>query len=308
VWTPGDTADLPVLVTPHLASLFKPPKDEEGQKPRASVELLMKADWQKVGRILRGRWPVRPVPEEWITDFLWWPESPFGFDTEYHTKTGDLLGFSLWHPQMVYAQVGNRVQGGLVLRGTEKGWVYVPQPTQADLSAILHNSWADLPHLARLVPVGTRVAVNDLMLLHSVLWPDLPHDLNTLGSLFAPFNRWKHLLRPDKEEFDLSNPTHRMYAGLDAVATYLCFDTLVREANETDLQLYHEEMLPLIPIILDAQTRGMKVDQDRVAQVKSELEGLIREATLKAQAVVGWPINLRSSTQVSHQLYGRENL
>src|SRR3990172_4160923 len=74
-WVPLP-GDLPVLVTVHLARLFREPW----------LTLPTRRDWTKVPRILRHLWPSQPprfidVPPET------WPDT-FTFDTEFYRKEG----------------------------------------------------------------------------------------------------------------------------------------------------------------------------------------------------------------------------
>ena len=66
--------DLPVLVTVHLARLYRD----------SSLKLATQADWAKVSRILRGTWPRRP-PSFYYGPVEDWDKLPpaWAFDTEY---------------------------------------------------------------------------------------------------------------------------------------------------------------------------------------------------------------------------------
>jgi DNA polymerase I-like protein with 3'-5' exonuclease and polymerase domains len=67
-------------------------------------------------------------------------------------------------------------------------------------------------------------------------------------------------------------------------------------------------MLPLIPIIARAHSAGMRVDKVAAQKALSDLETLLGDYVSRAQASVGWPINLGSPPQVQKQLYEVEGL
>lgn len=138
------------------------------------------------------------------------------------------------------------------------------------------------------------------MLVHSVLWSDLPHSLDFLASIYSPINRHKHLY----------NRSPIQYAGMDAYVQLKVWEALVQEL-EKDPQskaIYEEEMIPLWPTILEAQEVGLKLDQGRVAEALQYHAGLQQEVSLEAEAYTGFNFNLGSPEQVSRWLYEVERV
>ena len=86
VWTPGP-GDIPVLVTHHLAYLFREPE----------ASLPAKRDWNKVQSILDRTWPVPMSPIETNPEKLRWVPGS-AYDTEYVPDTGKLIRFSVANP------------------------------------------------------------------------------------------------------------------------------------------------------------------------------------------------------------------
>jgi DNA polymerase I-like protein with 3'-5' exonuclease and polymerase domains len=169
------------------------------------------------------------------------------------------------------------------------------------ITAVFHHVEADLDHLGRLLG-HHRVQVNieDTMYLHAVLWSDLDHDLDFLGSLYARTNRWKHLLT--------TNP--RVYAGGDALGTWDAYVPLSQEL-ERDPQVrkvYYDYQLPLATIIHKARGYGQRVIPERVGLALATMDRLQEESTRLAQAHVGWPLNLGSPAQVGRELYEIERI
>lgn len=133
---------------------------------------------------------------------------------------------------------------------------------------------------------GVPVVIEDTMYAHAVRWPDLDHDLNYGGSMYATINRWKHLAQ--------TNP--RLYSGADALGTLDWWYALVTEfkGDEKSLWVYENAQRPLLSIIARARTVGIKVNHDAVEKALVKLEASMSEAEHRATAAIGWPINLGS--------------
>lgn len=276
IWSPS-AQDVPVLATLHFGMLQADPH----------MQIPTKRDWQKVGKILKGAWP-EPMPPIQVLPPASWPAAA-AFDTEFNRYTKELIRYSLaWRHNHPYVYVVEAADAHVVPS------LVVPQPR-----VILQNAWADIPYLDRLLPNGYEL--EDTMLADAVLWSDLPHDLDFLGSMYARTNRWKHLVE--------SNPL--VYSGADALGTW---DVWIEQAKQLardpllEREIYRGRMLPLIPIIARAHSEGMRVDKTAAQAALVQLEGLLGSYTAKAQANVGWPLNLGSPPQVQRQLYEVEGL
>ena len=284
VWVPSSTPSSSpwVLPTYHLAYLYRAPW----------YTPVSQRDWSKVQAILQGKWPepfpeIHPLPPET------WPRRS-AFDTEFYPGadgTDQLVRYSLaWRGR----------QGEPYLHVVEADNLVQPVTIPPEIVTVFHQVESDVGHLRGLLNPGTKVSIEDTMYLHAVLWPDLDHTLDFLGSLYARTNRWKHLLR--------TNP--RVYSGGDALGTW---DTYVPLAAELERdpsvrKVYYEYQLPLARIIHRARSFGLRVVPSRVEQALESMGGSQDDATQLAQAHCGWPINLGSSQQVARELYEVEGV
>jgi hypothetical protein len=256
---------VPVLVTVHPARLFREPT----LTPAAT------RDWQKVRWFLKGTWP-RALPEP-LSELHEWPLD-VAFDTEYNPHTGVLHRYS----------VSDGVQAWVVEADAHR------PPPYAPTHVWMHNAVADLGYLRALLMAEP--AYDDTMLLHSVLASDMPHDLDYLGSLYAPYNRWKHL----------ADVAPRLYAGGDALATWHIAQALAGQLafDPGSERVYRESVLPLVPHILKAQQRGLRVNQPRVAEVLAQTRARCDTAVWDARAATGiGTFNVGSPSQVAEWLY-----
>jgi len=284
VWTPIQAiSPVPVLVVNHLASLFKQPE---------SI-MPAKRDWSKIPRILAGKWPQKP-PEILTFAPSLWPDK-FAFDTEYVPHNNHLIRYSMAYP--------NLTTGNLVVRVVERsdayGWTGAVFPGKSTL--ILQNADADLDHFEEIAITNKEdYKFEDTMHAHAVLWSGQPHDLNFLGSMYAPFNRWKHL--------EYTNPI--VYSGLDAAATWYAWEALEREfqRDPQSEHVYRKYQLPLVNIIRQAKSKGIRIHQENALRITNELKVDVDELGIKAEALVGWPINIASDDQTAKQLYEVERI
>lgn len=277
VYTP-DPGDVIVLPTFHLAYLFRAPW----------YTPVSQRDWSKVQPVLQGKWP-EPFPQVHPLPPNPWP-SRFAFDTEYHEDT------------LVRYSVASRARGDQPVVWVVEASVHRPPDTlPSTLTVAFHHVEADLDYLMDLLrPHQVAVNIEDTMFQHAVLYADLDHDLDFVGSLYARTNRWKHLLR--------TNP--RVYAGGDALGT---LDSHIALSQELDRdpqvkKVYYEYQLPLAGVIHKARRYGLRVIPERVEQALLTMEQAQEEATFLAQSHVGWPLNLGSAAQVGRELYEIERV
>jgi uracil-DNA glycosylase family 4 len=256
-----------VFATMHLAALVHDP----------GLKIALSADWQRIGRYLRGTWPER-LPVYHVGPPVHLP-TICTFDTEYDIDTGELYRYSMHDGEQTW-----------VVEASETG----PLPYQEGSTVILQNADADLDTLSTVVPLQA-VRTEDTMLADSVLWSGLPHDLEYLGSLYARLNRWRHLYQASPLD----------YSAADAVATWDVWQALSRQfaADPGSWRVYDSYVRPLTPIIRRAVQRGTRLNQERVRAALTELIGYRDRASQIGQAAVGWPINLGSPQQVSKELF-----
>ena len=283
VWTPYYSVDIPVLAVNHLAYIFRYP----------SASIYAKMDWAKIPKILKGTWPRKPTP---ILDT---PPTVlprrFAFDTEFDPREGYFLRYSMAYPTLP--------TGELVVRVVERHDVEnnpFPVVTAPPL-VIAHHILADIGFLEQYFNLKEGdYHYDDTMHQHAVLWAGLDHDLDTLGSLYAPINRWKHL--------EQSNP--RVYSGGDAEGTYYCRTALDKELNADpgSRRVYDDIQIRLVSHIRKAKRIGIKVLQEPSREIAKDLQGKVDDLQVEAEALAGWPINLKSNLHTAQQLFDSERL
>lgn len=236
-----------------------------------------KADFSKLGRILRGTWPEE-CPEMDFDAPSQWPTT-VAFDTEYNRWTKELHRYSVaWRTT------------------DDTPHVYVCDPSMTSVwpvenHIIMQNAEADWPYITSIFGALPKTW-DDTMYAHSVLYGTLRHSLDFMGSLYARHNRWKHLQQSDP----------LTYSGMDALATYDIWQQLSRELlrDPASRALYEDELKPLLPHVMSRPS--IKLDAMHIAHAASELKREQEAVALRAQCAAGWPLNVSSADQVSRWL------
>jgi len=282
IWTPGPS-ELSVLAVNHVAFIFRYP----------TAAMYAKSDWAKIPRILAGTWPRKPTPILDVPPVVL--PRRFAFDSEFVPEKNLLLRYSMAYPTLPTNELCVRVVEREVADAHMFPTVMFPP------LVIAHHIMADIGYLEdlfNLKPGGYRY--DDTMHQHAVLWAGLDHDLDTLGSLYAPINRWKHL--------EQSNP--RVYSGGDAEGTYYCWAALDRElrCDPSSRKIYDDIQIKLVKHIRKSKRIGIKVLQVASVEISRDLQEKVDALQIEAEALVGWPINLKSDLMTAQQLFDSERL
>lgn len=241
-------------------------------------------DFHKLGRYLRGEWPVKPP--EWSDKVPQiWP-SYSAFDTEYNPETKELYRWSMCDSSYNLFCVESNSTGRVNI------------PIRPSSTVLIQNALADIGYLRGIIDTSS-IKVEDLMLAHSVLWPGEPHSLNYINSIYGSLNRYKHLSEDEPEAysaFDSYEPM-QMWRGY-----------FIPEFKRDNLSwnVYQKYRLPLIHIIDKAQQSGIPLDTSRLDDVKYILQERLMEYKKRAQEITGDDgFNLGGSKGLRKELYGR---
>lgn len=271
IWLPtANHVDIPVLATQHIAFGLRDPK----------ATMLGLWDWHKIPKLLAGTWPsALPFIKQGPPSV--WPKEA-SFDTEYDPRNRHFICYSLYDGRTL--RVSEQLDPGIVPEG--------------EIKLIMQNAPADIPFADEMLGAG-RYNYEDEMLAHAVLWSDFPHDLNFLGSMYSSINRWKHL---DKVN-------NRVYSAADAFGQWEVWQHLKRELQLDPLSIpIYERQKKLIPIIMAAEAKGVAVNPARAKEAYLDYQGRRDIQAYRAQAIAGWPMNVRSGKQVGEYLFDQEEL
>lgn len=151
----------------------------------------------------------------------------------------------------------------------------------------------------------------DVMLAHSALYPELRHNMDDMAEALLSYKTVKLADIAGKDMDTAAVPVEQMadYAAEDADVTLQLADVLrpqLEQAGQTALM--HEIEFPLMPVLADIETEGMRVEPKLLQTASAELGEQIESIRTRIDAIIGRPINLNSPKQLGDLLFGEMKL
>ena len=166
--------------------------------------------------------------------------------------------------------------------------------------------------------INVKGLVIDTMCAHHTVYPEMAASetqatgkhrigggkgLGLLCSIYTRQPYYKHWGKSGTDEIFWK------YNGMDAAVTFEIAEVLEREMKEFGVyDFYHKFVHPLIPILIDMQMRGVKVDQTIRQQAYDTYESETVELQDKMNKALGRVINVMSPKQLRELLYDELNL
>jgi len=159
------------------------------------------------------------------------------------------------------------------------------------------NIQFDVSRLERLGFVIDRIEF-DTMLAHHLLYPEFPHDLGFITSIYTEEPYYKHEIESDTLE------GFWRYNCKDAACTYEAYLGLLSELREVDQESYfRSRVIPLLRPVMQMQNRGLFVDQQVLSTTRRRMELETEYLQLQLDAEVSFPCNVRSPRDLRFLLY-----
>ncbi|MDE6622909.1 MAG: DNA polymerase I [Alistipes sp.] len=235
--------------------------------------------------------------------------SEFCFDTE-------TTGFDIFN---------DRIVGMSFATEPHKAW-YVPfsESNTAEYAAIVRplfeeeriakigqNIKFDLMVLRR-IGVAVRGLKYDTMILHYLLDPESRHNMNALAMRYLDYKPIEIATLIGKGArqltMDLVNVERvKEYAAEDADITLQLKQVLWPEIERAGLQhLYREIEEPMIEVLADIETAGVRIDTAALAEYAVELNRKLAELESAVRTEAGEPnLNINSTRQLGEVLFGK---
>ena len=151
----------------------------------------------------------------------------------------------------------------------------------------------------------------DTLRAHALVYPEFPHGLDFLTSIYTDLIYYKDdgKMGFAKNESGTQYDRLQVYNCKDCVATFEVSEGLEKELKEIGMwEFYHEYDRPLMELLFDMHMMGVRIDTNRIKELKEETEAYIIEAQSNLDKMVGAPLNVKSSKQMKEFLYGKLNL
>ncbi len=241
------------------------------------------------------------------------------FDTEttgVDPQQADLVGLAVaWGPdthQAAYIPLGHADTAGLP-------WETVAatlRPVLADPKIVkaAHNASYDLGVLRRYGLhvqgdlVDTMIAAwlldpsNRGLGLKDLAWTRLKVEMTPIAGLIGS---GKSQITMDR----VPAAAAASYAAADAAMTLRLAQVLLPEVEQKGLMsLFRDIEMPLVPVLVDMEAAGVKLDVSVLRQMSGELTGRLRQLEMEIQKIAGYAFNINSTQQLADVLFGKLGL
>jgi DNA polymerase-1 len=103
--------------------------------------------------------------------------------------------------------------------------------------------------------------------------------------------------------------TAAAYAAADAAMTLRLAQVLLPELAQKGLtSLFRDIEMPLVPVLVDMEAAGIKLDVAVLRQMSVELTARLRQLELEIQQIAGYAFNINSTQQLADVLFGKLGL
>lgn len=237
----------------------------------------------------------------------------FAFDTETTSLdplVAELVGMSFaWSPtDAVYLPFGHTEvdDDEEQLTWAQVAPVIKPILEDATLGKVGSNLKYDLK-VCRRAGIELGGIAGDTMLLDYVLAAhERSHGLDTLAERYLHHKMTSFQVVSKKEsrtfaQVPLDEATH--YAAEDAQIAWQVHDKLHPDLDDGMKWIYERVELPLLSVLADLETRGIALDEDRLGEIRGEVEAQVKDAEQRCYDIVGRDFKIGSVPELRQILF-----
>ncbi len=164
---------------------------------------------------------------------------------------------------------------------------------------------------------GIEVAgkLSDTMLAHYLVEPEKRHNMDILSEhylRYSPVSIETLIGKKGNSQGnmrDVELPAIAEYAAEDSDITLQLYHKLMPEVESKGAgKLFAQVEMPLVKVLMDMETEGVKVDLASLREMSGELEGDIRRLEGEIYALSGGPFNINSPKQLGEILFEKMQL
>jgi DNA polymerase len=155
--------------------------------------------------------------------------------------------------------------------------------------------------------IPLRGKIWDTMWMHNLLWPEFPHSLAFMTSIYTSEPYYKD----DGKHWEkwMGEESFWIYNAKDAAVTFEIFLALREEMKRKNLDSFYEKHYQRLQYpLLKAQVLGFRIDEKRRGRMRKKWEMLVEEKQKRLDDIVGHPLNVNSPKQMATFLYGELKL
>ena len=188
--------------------------------------------------------------------------------------------------------------------------IFKPLYESTDILKIGQNIKYDMEVLMN---YGVRLSAPmfDTMIAHYVLQPEQKHNMDILAETLLNYQtvHIDELIGPkgkgQKSMRDLSPASVCDYAAEDADVTLRLYNVLKPRLKEAGVeQLFYDIEMPLVPVLADMETTGVRLDTEALAETSKVLTERMKQIERNIYELAGHEFNIASPKQVGEVLFG----
>ena len=188
--------------------------------------------------------------------------------------------------------------------------IFKPLYESTDILKIGQNIKYDMEVLMN---YGVRLSAPmfDTMIAHYVLQPEQKHNMDILAETLLNYQtvHIDELIGPkgkgQKSMRDLSPASVCDYAAEDADVTLRLYNVLKPRLKEAGVeQLFYDIEMPLVPVLAEMETTGVRLDTEALAETSKVLTERMKQIERNIYELAGHEFNIASPKQVGEVLFG----
>ncbi len=216
---------------------------------------------------------------------------------------------------------------GLSFAAEEGKAFYVAIPAEREKAKRIVNIFKPLYESTEILKIGQNIKYDmevlmnygvrlsapmfDTMIAHYVLQPEQKHNMDILAETLLNYQtvHIDELIGPkgkgQKSMRDLSPASVCDYAAEDADVTLRLYNVLKPRLKETNVeQLFYDIEMPLVPVLAEMETTGVRLDTEALAETSKVLTERMKQIERNIYELAGHEFNIASPKQVGEVLFG----
>ena len=216
---------------------------------------------------------------------------------------------------------------GLSFAAEEGKAFYVAIPAEREKAERIVNIFKPLYESTEILKIGQNIKYDmevlmnygvrlsapifDTMIAHYVLQPEQKHNMDILAETLLNYQtvHIDELIGPkgkgQKSMRDLSPASVCDYAAEDADITLRLYNVLKPRLKEAGVeQLFYDIEMPLVPVLADMETTGVRLDTEALAETSKVLTERMKQIERNIYELAGHEFNIASPKQVGEVLFG----
>ncbi len=192
--------------------------------------------------------------------------------------------------------------------------IFKPAYEHPGILKIGQNMKYDIEVLSR-YGIRLRGEMFDTMLAHYILQPELRHNMDYMAETLLHYQtiHIDALIGPrgktQKNMRDLAPAAVCDYAAEDADITLRLYHALRPQLPEKEADgLMRDIEMPLVPVLADMETHGVRLDTEALASVSTALTGRLHDLEQEIYREAGTEFNIASPKQVGEILFGQMHI